>query len=210
MSENQILVAELCGDELRVSRYHLRLASSSRYPGAEPHLSAVLRRLKPHVLLWDPGDPRGRESGRSFSAGRWLALPSDHPGPECAGLEVPRGEMASLSQLLRGLAGAVAAGEHQCLPGPEKAEPGECVDEHGRSRSVEVETEDESVGLSVSAPAAPNPAMETPDAECPTSAEAGADAYETTRQLARLLAARARRACEESRNAQPGAARLAG
>ena len=66
MAQEEIVVAKIVGEELRVERYGLQRRSESSFhcPGdrasTEDPLEEVVRRVRPHLLMWSAGDPRGR------------------------------------------------------------------------------------------------------------------------------------------------------
>jgi len=205
MPDDQILVAELCGGELRVSRYHLQLAPSSCCSAAESNAGAALRRLKPHLLLWDHSDARGRELGRALSDGRWISLPSDTPRDGVVGIEVLGGDSRSLPQLLRSIAGALAAPQPLLSPGPEGA-----MDEQTCSRHQDAAQDSGSVAPSTSAPTMSEPATNNHDCASPGPEARGAGVCEMARRLDLLLTARTERARKAPKGAQPGTGEPAG
>jgi hypothetical protein len=98
--EEQLVVVEVVGSGLRVTRFVYREQVCAEYRGSEGHLREVIARLQPDLLVWRRGDVQGRELGRALAASNGVNAP--------ASLEAPGSGLRPLAlpELLRLLAAA--------------------------------------------------------------------------------------------------------
>ncbi len=107
MPEEEIVVAKIVGEELRVERYGLQQRSESSFPcpggqaSTGDRLEEVVRRVRPHLLMWTARDPRGRRLAEALQKTddetQWR--PGEGHLPGC--VEVERWTDVPLSEVLR-------------------------------------------------------------------------------------------------------------
>lgn len=107
MPEDEVVVARIVGDELRVERYEFRQRSVSVINCSEGDFEKHVQRLRPQLVVWAAPDPRGRRLAKALEEGD--AETEWRPGS----MELPGWTDLPLSELLR------AASQ----PGREQSEP---------------------------------------------------------------------------------------
>lgn len=101
MADDDLVVARIVGDELRIERYDGRLRSWAALRLSENQVADVLAKFRPNLLVWSADDSRARALGE---AGARIA-----PAPGV--VETSGWADLPLQELLRHARGAEAAGE---------------------------------------------------------------------------------------------------
>ena len=95
MAEDEVVIARIVGDELRVERYECRQRSVSSIACPEAELESRVRRLRPDLVAWTAPDARGRRLAAALKEG-------DSEGEQRPGcIELPAWTDLAVSELLR-------------------------------------------------------------------------------------------------------------
>lgn len=96
MTDEELVVARIVGDELHVERYRLQQRAESTLTFGDGDLEGVVRRVRPDLVLWTAPDARGRRLAEALREGD--ARAEWRPGCiEVSGwTELPLSELMSL------------------------------------------------------------------------------------------------------------------
>ncbi|UCC68850.1 MAG: hypothetical protein JSV79_02685 [Armatimonadota bacterium] len=95
MAEDEVVIARIVGDELRIERYQCRQRSVSSITCPEARLESRVRQLRPHLVVWTAPDARGRRLAAALKE----SDPQGEQRPGC--IELPAWTDLEVSELLR-------------------------------------------------------------------------------------------------------------